>query len=460
MKKVIIAAFIVLAGIYAGSAYMLGGQVEDRYFEALKDYERFGVLSFSNQKYERGFFSSSARTLVTVVIPESSDDGAAEARNASFVVQHVFRHGPLPDMSRGFSFRPGLAAVESTVDTSGAQGALFTEIPELAQSSSVMRIGFGGDVDGEFKVPAFDKQIDGESVIWGGLVARGTYVPGSGSFRGDMTMPSLSLTSSDGTLRMDGFSSTFDLVEALPMVFVGQVDAGMSSMNMTRADGDVVSVGDLRFTSNSSCNGTLVDYAQSVNIGRIVMGGITHGPVVCDMETRNLDAAALSEFQIRFQQLYRSMPAADVDMLAEQIADLYGKLFTKLMAGSPEFRISRLQVITSMGELTGALSIRLDAPGEAAALNPLLLLQHVNASVELAVHEALVKGLMVMSITQQQAADANAQDVEAVAQQAYAQQVETLLERNLIVRDGETIKSEASFAQGKLMVNGQEMPLF
>jgi len=439
---------------------MLGGQVEDRYFEALKDYEQFGVLSFSNQKYERGFFSSSAQTLVMVVVPETSDDGAAEARNASFVVRHVFRHGPLPDMSRGFSFRPGLAAVESTVDTSGGQSALFTEIPELAQSSSVMRIGFGGEVDGDFEVPAFDKEIDGESVTWGGLVAQATYVPGSGSFRGDMTMPSLILKSSDGTLRMDGFSSTFDLVEALPLVFVGQVKADMSSINMTRPDGDAVSVGELRFSSNSSSDGTLVDYAQSVNIDSIAMGGTTHGPVICDMETRNLDAAALSEFQIRFQQLYRSMPTADMDMFAEQIAELYGNLFTKLMAGSPEFRISRLQVRTSMGEFTGALSIRLDAPGEAAAVNPLLLLQHVHANVELAVHEALVKGLMVMSITQQQAADANAQDVEAVAQQLYSRQVETLLARNLIVRDGETITSEASFAQGKLMVNGQEMPLF
>lgn len=459
MKKLIIAAVIIVAGIYAGSAFMLGGQVEDRYFEALKDNEQFGVLSFSNQKYERGFFSSSAQTLVTVVIPEPADDGATDARNASFVVRHVFRHGPLPDMSHGFSFRPGLAAVESTVDTSGGQGALFTEIPELAQSSSVMRIGFGGEVDGDFEVPAFDKEIDGESVNWGGLVARARYVPDSGSFRGDMTMPSLILKSSDGTLRMDGFSSTFDLVEALPLVFVGQVKADMSSINMTRTDGDAVSVGELRFSSNSSCDGTRVEYAQSVNIGSVAMGGATHGPVICDMEARNLDAAALSEFQIQFQQLYRSMPTADVDMLAEQIAELYGKLFTKLMAGSPEFRISRLQVLTSMGEFTGTLSIRLDAPGEGAALNPLLLLQHVNASVAVAVHEALLKGLMVMSITQQQPA-ANAQDVEAMVQQLYSQQVETLLGRNLIVRDGETITSEASFVQGKLRVNGQEMPLF
>jgi Bacterial protein of unknown function (DUF945). len=93
-----------------------------------------------------------------------------------------------------------------------------------------------------------------------------------------------------------------------------------------------------------------------------------------------------------------------------------------------------------------------------------VLIKHVDANVEMAVHETLLMGVMRMGIEQllgaASGADAGAVDVDALVRQQYAEQVEPLLARNLIVRDGESIKTQASFAQGKLVVNGQEMPLF
>ena len=464
MKKLFFGV-LVLAAVYAVSAYVLGGQVQDRYLSELKDYERYGIFSISNQKYERGLFSSRAETLVEIAIPAGFDNGEGEARNASFVVQHVFRHGPLPLTSQGFSFQPGLAAVESTLVASGAaQDELFAKIPELAQSRSDLRIGFSGDVTGDLKIPAFDLVVDDETLTWGGLGLHAAFTQADQSMRGDVTIPRLILKTGGGVAQLKDFSSKFDLVEAVPLVFAGRVEASLASMNMTQAAMDTISIKALRFSSNSTCDGVLLHYTQSVDIEGIEVGEAAHGPVNFEVVARNIDALAVSEFQTRFQQLYRSANDTDTDMFYSQAGELYGSLFSKLMRGTPEFSIPRLRVATSMGELTGALFVKLDAPGEEALSNPLLLIKHVDANVEMAVHETLLMGVMRMGIEQllgaASAAEAGAVDVDALVRQQYAEQVEPLLARNLIVRDGETIRTRASFAQGKLVVNGQEMPLF
>lgn len=464
MKKLFFGV-LVLAAVYAVSAYVLGGQVQERYLSELKDYERYGIFSISSQKYERGIFTSRAETLVEVAIPAGFDNGEGEARNASFVVQHVLRHGPVPVSGHGFSFRPGLAVVESTLVASGAEkDGLFARIPELAQSRSDLRIGFSGDVTGDLKIPGFELVVDDETLTWGGLDLHAVFTQADQAMRGDVTIPRLILKTSGGAVELNGLSSKFDLVEAVPLVFAGRVEASLAAMNMTQSGMDAISLKALRFSSNSTCDGVLLHYTQTADIEGIEVGEAAHGPVSFEAVARNLDALAVSEFQTRFQQLYRSANDTDSDMFYSQAGELYGSLFSKLMRGSPEFSIPRLRVATSMGELTGALFVKLDAPGEEALSNPLLLIKHVDANVEMAVHETLLMGVMRMGIEQllvaASGADAGVVDVDALVRQQYAEQVEPLLARNLIVRDGETIKTHASFAQGKLVVNGQEMPLF
>ena len=51
-------------------------------------------------------------------------------------------------------------------------------------------------------------------------------------------------------------------------------------------------------------------------------------------------------------------------------------------------------------------------------------------------------------------------ELEILAQLRYNEQIEPLVARNLVVRDGDVVKAEAVFANGSLAVNGQSVPLF
>jgi len=455
MKKIMV--LVVLAAVvYVGASYVLGGQVRDRYFSELEA-RGGGVVALSNQSYERGVFSSGAVTLVEVTEPGGPD--GEPARTSRIAVRHVFHHGPFPASGAGAT--PMLALVDSTVEPvaqGGPLGEIFTQVPELSRTTSTVSIGFDGGVEGELLVPAFEVRRDGESFSWRGLTVKAVQDPGTGALRGEYAAPGLTGTFAEGMLAMEGFSGRFDVVEALPLVFVGKVEGSLETLNATSAGEGPVTLGGLRFISDSGIEGNMIRYRQTISVERGTAGGIDWGPAVCDMETVNVDAAALSEFQTEFRKLYGSAQDAD----GERTAELYTRLFEKLLAGTPEFRVHSLKVPTSMGDMESTLHVRLDPPGEAVSANLLTLLRRIDATAEMAVDESLLVGLVRSSLegTAAGGGSADGAGLDALARQTVDAELDPLLARNLIMRDGGKIRTRAVLKQGLLKVNGQETPLF
>ena len=458
MKKFLFFLIILALGAYAGAAYMFGGQAREQYFSAVKEYERYGFLSISNQRYERGFFTSTAQTLVEFRVPATVTD-SGEDEILRFVVNHVLYHGPLTGEGGDFFSKPGLMRIASTVEPLTAEGlgqVLFTRLPELAQTTSEVRVGFGGEVTGDVLVPAIDRVMDGEQVTWGGLVLKGRYVPVTRSLRGELEMPGLAVKTGEGHMELEALSSEFDMIEVLPFVYAGQATVGVAAMNINPADGEAIRMRDLRISSDSSCDGVLYNYEQVMGLQSINVGDTAYGPASCELTGRNIDAVALSEFQVSLQHLYQTTADTESEMFFDKVGELYAGLFAKVLAGTPELNMPHLQVTTPMGDFTGAFSLKLLSPGAEAALNPLMLLQHLEADARMAAHEELLKGLLRISLENEQVGD----DLETLVQLRYAEQIEPLLERGLIVREGGIIKTQAMFANGKLAVNGQDMPIF
>ena len=464
MKRLFVLLLVFAAGAYAAAAYLLGGQAREQYFSLLKEHERSGLVSLTNQSYERGFLASRAATLVEVAVPGAEQEGgdSAAAKTVRFTLRHELRHGPMPDLFDGLSFDTALATIESVVepgDPGDDVGKLFAEIPELAQSRSTLRVGFSGEIKGDLTVPAFEKNGgEGERLNWGGLTLNVVHEPMTGVLRGDFTLPGLSLAADRDRVGLDGLTGSFDLVEALPFVYVGRVDSAVASINMTHPGAESVLVTDLRLSSESSCEGNLAGFLQKLDIARVEYGGGAFGPLSCDIEARNLDALALSEFQSRLR-LLASASGVDADALSAQVGELYVTLFGKILAGKPELRISRLRLGTPRGDLTGSMQVRSDAPAGQTAVNPLLLLPFVKAEAELVAAEELLVGLLGLDVRRQEPA-ASDEAVDLLARQRFREQIEPLLARGFLTRDGANITGRASFSQGRLTVNGQTMPLF
>jgi len=453
MKKFAV-LLLLAAAAYAGTAYVFGGQIRDRYFSALEE-NGGGMVALSNQSYERGLFSSRALTIVELRVPGEPGDGA-QVRTPRFAVRHIFRHGPFPDPAAGF--RPVIARVDSTVEPAADGGEfseVFREVPALTRTNSSVRVGLDGTVAGDLLVPAVEIRGDKGRFSWSGLTATASQDPSTGALRGEYSAGGLLVETPDGTLTLEGFTGSFDVAETMPLIYLGHVEGGLTALNARGFDGDPVSVTGMSFSSDSGMVGNMIHYRQKLGIERVEAGGLVCGPVACDMEAGNVDASALSEFQAGIRELYR--PGMDAAALTQKTEALYVRFFDRLLAGSPEFRVHALKVPTSIGDMDASLDVRIDAAGGASSANVLQLLRGLDAAAELRMDESLLVGLARMDL---EAKGASSGDLDSLARRIVAGQIGPLVARNLVVREEGAFRTSAVLRRGRLQVNGRETPLF
>jgi uncharacterized protein YdgA (DUF945 family) len=136
-----------------------------------------------------------------------------------------------------------------------------------------------------------------------------------------------------------------------------------------------------------------------------------------------------------------------LNMLKKEFVD-------KLLAGNPEFEISRFSISTDEGDLESRLGIRLAGTGSVTLTNPFLLLQRLEIRADVSVKEDLARYAATMAFASGLVGGRTTSD------QFYEEQIGALLEKELLIRDGDRLKSNATLLQGRLRVNGKDMSLF
>jgi len=488
MKKSWILIVVVLLFIvgWAGATYVVSDRVEKQYFGLLKQYRQWGPVTLTNQSYQRGFLSTRAETLVEMTVPKAGSEEGQEptTETLQMVLEHTMHHGPLSfgGPPGHVSFSPALATVETrlvrvvTGDGDQAFENLLQEIPELKESVSFARVGFDGATNGLLQIPPFEKRDDDGQFLWGGVTFTTEYAPRAKTLVGTFDMPRMEFRKAGGGMRWSGIHGQFDLVEAFPMLFVGTSKMVFGPMAVTQSkqpegESTVFELQEIELASDSRCEGTLVHINQTMKLDGASFDGKVYGPLLFDVEMKNLDGQVLSDFQQQIQSVYREADSFMPEVLVAKVLPMYGELFTKLLAGNPELNVKRLYVATPMGEAEGTFRLKLAGlqgvdPQDPAAL--MKCLQHIDSAADAAVDESLVRGILVSSLKSslQKAGDGTARqpvgdkEIEGMVDQQLAGQLEALVAQHFIVREGKKIKSSATFNHGELVVNGQPMPVF
>jgi len=480
MKKLVILIVVILLCIagWAGATYVVGGQVQSQYTHMIDEFGQLGPITMSQQSYQRGFLASTARTVLELKLPVTARPGAQadpEAQNETLqiVLESAIKHGPLP---AGAAF--GLALIEtrlvSVTPSNETVERLLQEFPQLSEPLSVTRIDFSGSMTDRVRIPALETSIDQAQIEWGGLSVDSSYAPGDKTIVGTFDMPRLEIRGEDGELTWQGLHGTLDLVEALPLLYVGSTEVDFGGMEMNFANGkdgaqQAVQLKGLKLSSRSDCRAKLVNVKQTMEFGGVLVDGETYGPGRCVIDANNLDGELLGGFQAQVRELYRSGMVNNPEELVGQLLPLYTQLLTGLLEKSPEINVSSFSFATPQGNIDGRLLIRYDGSQGGDTRNPQAMLQALDASADLAIHENLVKLLMKQNLKNElTAAKLNGQipesfsdaDLAELAARQSEAQLEMALAQALVVRDGDMIRSSATFKQGELEVNGQPLPLF
>ena len=500
MKKsgILLAVILFLAIVWGGITYVVGNKAEIYYHSLLNDASQFGFVTFTNISYERGFLQSRAQTRMQinfpdVIIPEEGEaegEAAAELteRTVQLVFEHTLHHGPLPYSSGPagrYGFGPAIALVETTLtEFSPDQDVLenlLEEIPALQNSIEISRIRLDGTMDSLLEIPSFEYTLEDGKISSGGLKAETVYSLATGAMSGSYEMQSLAFVMPEGgSMACQGFSGEFDLERVLPMLYIGLSKAVVGDMEMNlpsteSGELETVKLEQMELTSNSRFDGKLVHFEQNTTFGGLSITGKKYGPLLIDVEMKNLDAEALSEYQQNVLDLYKDSSSLDPDAIAGTLLPMYVELLGKLVAGDPELNIRNFSLVTPEGNAEGNFVIKLVGIDDINLDDPIMMLQYIqniDATANLLFDETLVRAIALAqsrsSLNSQVAAARESgqelafseEQLEEMVLQQYDQQLEMLLVENYIVREGEKLKSSMTFKQGKLTVNGRALPFF
>ncbi len=481
MKKLIglIVVILVLAAGFVGAAYWSGQQAERWYQEALAEGSKNPSIKPSTVRYERGLLSSQVVTRIQFVIPEGGDAGMPDP---SFSIRQDIYHGPLPLAGWGV---PGVplawtgSVVRATLDPESS--AWTRELAKLYGGQepvvAISQVAFDGASNTRITMPplTLNNAEDLQSFKFAGLQGQFQVGPRGAAVQGDMTVSSLEAVgkpevAGEGQpaashLRLDlrDLAVTVNQRKGAFNLMLGDSSFKIGELRIQDpATGAPVILTNLGMDATAALN---AQNPQQVDVEALfradkITADPWSGTGSMRLAFRNLDGAATAQLQ-EWQQ---SMAAKPDD---PQALDELLKLVKALLRGKPEF-VFDTQAKLTQGDWQGRLTLNFQDFGEIDPLqNPAGLLGALEKGLaEIAVSKTLAETVLTSMAREQILAQAGEQGeqlgeqaIQGMAAQQVAEQLQDLVAAGFVRLEGDQYKSQARFEGGKLLVNGQEIPL-
>jgi len=178
-----------------------------------------------------------------------------------------------------------------------------------------------------------------------------------------------------------------------------------------------------------------------------------------EIEIRNIDAPAAKDLQQMVRNLQKQVQAGGIskEMVGIVMIGKLMELAPKLMAQSPELSFSQLHLQTTAGDLQGGFQLGLDG-NKATSVELNKLVTAILAKADFIISKSLLKTIIVIgdhATTEEGKKSSRRKSTTPTPEQ----QIQTLLDQKYLVAEGDNYKLAATFERGKLVLNGQTMPL-
>jgi uncharacterized protein YdgA (DUF945 family) len=224
-----------------------------------------------------------------------------------------------------------------------------------------------------------------------------------------------------------------------------------------------VTGGEVRATTTTT--GETLQAVADVQLDTFHLADMPHGPGTLHIDISRLHTGALA--RLLQGVVDQRQDAPDVVTLWRHVR-LPGALARRL-AGiartSPEIALTQMHLHTPAGEVRASVQVRLDggrlrAPGDLPQV-----VQTIDAQAEGEAPAAWVRALVIDQVSKvMRARSALAallppHALRSLAASISDRQLQSLVQQEYLVLDGETYKSKAHYAYGQLFVNGKPLPL-
>ena len=437
---------VVLAGaVVVGATAWSGQKIEARYHEQLtRAQARLPFLRVSEDRYDKGFFTSTATTTVQFGCPTPGD-----AERLTATITSTIHHGPVAAGTLA------AAVIDSQLHLSGGAAQPLATAFSGAPLTVHTVVGFTGKASSTFASPAARLPIGaGGEVAWQGLSGSLEESRDARSVSYRMTSPGLTITDpkTHASVRVGAIAVQGDgrIVADDGMIMVGKSRGTLDSIEIADAGAEPLKVGftGMSFVSETAINDDLLSGTGTFS------GAGSVGDVRIDR----------FEMQTSMQRIHaptyqRLMATASREIYRcdskDKMADLLGlqdKLKGDLIAMlrySPAMSVDKLAV--QSGGQTGEISYGFGVDGVTEAdaqLPPVqLLMAHLNAKAS-----ARVPIEWLRKVSQSGAARLRGKAPDPAAFDLMLDQASA---QGFLVRDSAYVKSSVVFTGGVLKVNGK-----
>jgi len=455
MKK-LLALFLLIVALSVAAPGFLGMQAEARYDAVVAQLQAAGYR-VADRTYARGWFSSSARLQLEVPLPEGR---AADATPPRVMIKTHARHGPfLGDHERPF----GIARLDSEV-------WLDSEPLIVGDGAAPVRtlVGFLGSAKTIVAVPARQLTLEGGTLETAPVSGELSFGAGEHLAVGELSMPFASLQGNAGVAaRVEGLKLALDLRRGpadLP-VGVWRFAVGRVSLSVPEQS-QAFALDGLEVGGSSEVREGAMDVAADYRLRSFVAEGKTYGPFDMGLAARRLDVDAVARIQAAGEGATAAGATVEERSQALGIALLANA--DALLAKDPSVALERLTLDLPDGRVTASFELRSVGLKVAQLRNAEAALQGVQGKAALRLPEVVLDALLrqqgrqrLAALAEEQGEDElpSADEVEEVAGQYAAQQIEALVTQNILVRDAGNLSLAAELRNGLLTVNGKSIPL-
>ncbi len=462
MKRIalVVVAVVLVAGA-AAAPLLIGREAQANYALWVEQLGASG-LQVSSQRYERGWLRASARTEITVPVPRPTPEGGQESREARLTLVSDIRHGPL---AGGI----GLAQIDTRFLLDGEPllapdyaAALRTHV-EL-DGSSVSRL--------DFPARTIALADHGVSVDFHGLEGTVQAGPGFDSVHLELASAGLGVDGGEGKrLELGSMSLRSNTARGVAGLMLGDGRFQLSRFQIRDPEAGVTfDLSEFALDGRSAADGERVAVDASYTLASASAAGRSYGPAEMQIRIEGLPAAGLAELQRRMRLIQGQHLAPD--LRAIEALGAIQALLPQLLANDPRLAVPRLSVRTPDGLVEGELAIQGRGLTVAELGSPGAIARKLEASARLAMPEVLLRATLsrqrqariLREIEQRRQAGEQvavpADDaLERMAEASAEQQIEALLAQGLLERTAQGVRTEATFREGLLKVNGTVLPL-
>jgi len=420
-KKLLLLIPLLILIVLGTMPYFIGGEIERRFPDINQSFLKKFNLKPVDSTYERGWFRSSAQTFV--------EWGKSTSNDNRFVLVHEIDHGFLPIR---------LPVDDITLHPALGKAAVLEArmMPQINLRQT--------DIGIVIQLKTLVQQLKDEKVhirwqdLEGSVYANLNFT----AVQTEIRSPRIQLEIEQSKIVMRQMSLQAD-VQPGSTNFLQEARLSIANMQLAGKQKPLITLKGLELAGDNEIISENLMIGMKTDLRQIQVGAVHYGPGFGRFELLHWHVPTLMSIVNTMTEIQsRGLPKRLQDRMLKLRLAPYG---VALLQNTPEFAISRLNFNTQEGELRGKLRVKMEPFDQfaLAAFNPSLLLNILNAQLEMYIPQSLLQH-------------------DSTADETIKQRLNAWLDQGILIPAKDQLnyyQSQMQLKGGVLQVNGQPLPI-